>query len=311
MRNPLELRDDLKHDEDDDEKDPFGRIMPKPAPDPEIEDLREPHKLSAPVGEQGRNNRRDVAKTEKLLGHTGDLDLKQTKGPTGYWGMRTQDATRKFQKRHGLKVDGQINPGGETIRTLAKVAGQAVKALAGQIRQPAARPAAARQVADNGNTPEPPQAPNRPDAPQHPPTNDTPPRSGRGEAAALRSRIQNLKANIDEFKALIVELDSDLKKSEADLAEAAKDYENQKATASGEISSGLAGAILKGGWGGILTGALDSGVKGKALADAYTRMNELTHEVDSIKFRREFVQTRLKETLSEIEALEAQLPQSR
>ena|GEM_PF-3542863 len=219
--------------------------------------------------------------------------------------------TRKFQKRHGLKVDGRINPGGETIRTLAKVAGQTVRALAERVSQPAARPVTARQTGETADTPEPPQAPNKPDAPQKPPADDTPPRSGQSEAAALRSRIQNLKANIDEFKALIVELNSDLKKSEADLAEAAKDYENQKATAPGEISSGLAGAILKGGWGGVLTGTLDSGVKGKALADAYTRMNELTHEVDSIKFRREFIQARLKETLSEIETLEAQLPQSR
>lgn len=64
---------------------------------------------------------------ETMLGAAGALDLSKTDGPTGYWGLRTEDATKKFQKQNGLKVDGLMNPGGETIRTLAKVAGNALK----------------------------------------------------------------------------------------------------------------------------------------------------------------------------------------
>ena len=141
MYNPLELRDDLKKDED---RDPFGRVPPKPKPEPELTNLGDASKLSRPVGEQGKNDRRDVAKVETMLGRTGALDLKKTDGPTGYWGERTREATRAFQKQNGLKVDGQINPGGETIRALAKVAGGLIKTLAGNTAekaQPAMQPA--------------------------------------------------------------------------------------------------------------------------------------------------------------------------
>jgi peptidoglycan hydrolase-like protein with peptidoglycan-binding domain len=128
-RNPLELRDDLAQNQNDDL---FGRVRPNTKQDAAIADLSEPHKLSAPVGEQGQNQRRDVAKTELLLGHAGTLDLDQTEGPTGYWGERTRQATRAFQKQHRLKVDGRINPGGETIRALATLAGGAIRAFSGQ-----------------------------------------------------------------------------------------------------------------------------------------------------------------------------------
>lgn len=109
----------------DEDRDPFGRIPGPDLPDPEIEDLDEPASLSATVGETGKNHRRDVAKAETMLGRAGALDLNKTDGPTGYWGMRTAEATRNFQKKHGLKVDGVMKPGGETIRTLADVAGKA------------------------------------------------------------------------------------------------------------------------------------------------------------------------------------------
>lgn len=141
MYNPLELRDDLKRDED---RDPFGRVPPKQKPEPELTNLGDASKLSRPVGEQGKNDRRDVAKVETMLGRTGALDLKKTDGPMGYWGERTREATCAFQKQNGLKVNGQINPGGETIRTLAKVAGGLIKTLAGNTAekaQPAMQPA--------------------------------------------------------------------------------------------------------------------------------------------------------------------------
>lgn len=102
---------------DDDEqntRDPFGRVMPKPEPDHEISNLGNITALNQPVGEQGKNTRPDVAKVETMLGHAGTLDLKQTKGPTGYWGERTREATRAFQKQNGLKVDGLIEAAGKS-----------------------------------------------------------------------------------------------------------------------------------------------------------------------------------------------------
>lgn len=105
-----------------DERDPFGRIATLSVPEPEISGIRNPASLSAPVGTTGQNQRRDVAKVETLLGSAGELDLKKTDGPTGYWGFRTEDATKTFQKKHGLKVDGLVNPGGETVTKLAEIA---------------------------------------------------------------------------------------------------------------------------------------------------------------------------------------------
>ncbi|MEX0693624.1 MAG: peptidoglycan-binding domain-containing protein [Rhodospirillales bacterium] len=132
MYNPLApIDDDEQH-----KRDPFGRVMPKADSDPEISSLGNPAELGQPVGERGRNARKDVARVETMLGRTGALDLKQTDGATGYWGERTREATRTFQKQNGLKVDGQINPGGETIRALAKAAGTFVKAVSGNMRSP-------------------------------------------------------------------------------------------------------------------------------------------------------------------------------
>ena len=99
--------------------DPFGRVKARPGPEPELMDLGDLFEIQAAVGMEGRNDRRDVAKVESLLGRLGVLDLDETDGVTGYAGLRLDDAIRRFQKRHGLKVDGQINPGGETITTLA------------------------------------------------------------------------------------------------------------------------------------------------------------------------------------------------
>ncbi len=105
------------------DRDPFGRLMPKPSADTEISNLGDLGALGQSVGVQGKNQRPDVAKAETMLGKAGALALKKTDGPTGYWGMRTEDATKRFQKQQGLKIDGQINPGGETIRKLTEVTG--------------------------------------------------------------------------------------------------------------------------------------------------------------------------------------------
>jgi len=102
-------------------KDPFGRVLAEPKPDPEILNIRNPFSLTDSVGMEGKNSRRDVAKAETLLGRLGEINLRETDGVTGFAGARLDESIRKFQKRHGLKVDGQINPGGETITTTGAV----------------------------------------------------------------------------------------------------------------------------------------------------------------------------------------------
>ena len=74
------------------------------------------------MGESGQNKRRDVAKVETMLGQAGALDLKQTDGPTGYWGTRTAEATKKVQADNDLKVDAEIKPNGPTIEVLSQTA---------------------------------------------------------------------------------------------------------------------------------------------------------------------------------------------
>ena len=101
--------------------DPFGRVLAEPNPDPEISNLRNLFRISQSVGTEGRNKRRDVAKVETFLGRLGELDLAETDGVTGFAGARLDESIRRFQKRHALKVDGQINPGGETITTTGAV----------------------------------------------------------------------------------------------------------------------------------------------------------------------------------------------
>lgn len=141
FRNPLEFRNDSKP-KNQSTFNLFGSLgSGEDEPDTEIANLKKPTTLKAPVGDAGQNRRRDVAKTEQLLGEVGTLDLKKTDGPTGFWGTRTSDATKMFQKQNSLKVDGQINPDGETIRTLGKLAGQVDKALA----QPKAMPPAPKK----------------------------------------------------------------------------------------------------------------------------------------------------------------------
>ncbi len=101
--------------------DPFGRLLAEPKPEPEISNFRNPLRIRDSVGMEGRNNRRDVAKVESLFGRLGELNLAETDGVTGFAGARLDEAIRRFQRRNQLKVDGQVNPGGETITTTGAV----------------------------------------------------------------------------------------------------------------------------------------------------------------------------------------------
>lgn len=75
-------------------------------------------KLSDAVGPEEPNLRPDVVKVETFLDRTGHLDLARTDGPTGYYGSRVDKSIRDFQRDGGLKVDGLVNPGGPTLRSL-------------------------------------------------------------------------------------------------------------------------------------------------------------------------------------------------
>ena len=102
--------------QDDDERDPFGRIRGTVYDD--RPDIRGLSTISQSVGMDGKNERTDVAVAEKLLHANGVLDTNQTKGPTGYFGMRAERAIRTFQKDRGLKVGGLMLPNGPTITAL-------------------------------------------------------------------------------------------------------------------------------------------------------------------------------------------------
>ena len=101
---------------DDDEPNPFGRVRDTVYDDrPDTKGLST---ITNSVGMEGRNDRTDVAVAEKLLHQNGVLDTNQTKGPTGYFGTRADQAIRTFQKDQGLKVDGLMLPNGPTIKAL-------------------------------------------------------------------------------------------------------------------------------------------------------------------------------------------------
>ena len=61
-----------------------------------------------------------MGRVECLLKLAGVHDLAPTDGPTGYFGTRLEEAVKAFQKDHGLRTDGEITPGGETLKALAR-----------------------------------------------------------------------------------------------------------------------------------------------------------------------------------------------
>ncbi|MEE8393530.1 MAG: phage minor head protein, partial [Rhodospirillales bacterium] len=83
-------------------------------------DARNLFHVTTSIGDRGTNNRTDVGKLEALMYMAGVYDLDNTGGPTGYYGERLKLAVRDFQKSHALTVDGNVNPDGETVRTLAQ-----------------------------------------------------------------------------------------------------------------------------------------------------------------------------------------------
>jgi|GEM_PF-5999398 len=71
--------------------------------------------LASPVGPGKRNRPGDVFKVQTLLHREGYMDAGKTDGPSGFWGLYDHEAVKRFQRDHGLTVDGYLDPGGETI----------------------------------------------------------------------------------------------------------------------------------------------------------------------------------------------------
>ena len=105
---------DLGDDEDDTSF--FGRHRPDSL-----------FSLSDGVGEGQANKPRDVAKVQSLLGNWNEKVLERNQGPTGYWGSADGDAVWDYQRTHGLKVDGFLRPGGQTLRSLRRNLGGLMK----------------------------------------------------------------------------------------------------------------------------------------------------------------------------------------
>lgn len=80
---------------------------------------REVLRIAEPVGERQLTRPDDVATVEDLLRSTGDPDFRDDREPTGLFSAPLRDATRAFQRRSGLGVDGIVNPDGETFQALA------------------------------------------------------------------------------------------------------------------------------------------------------------------------------------------------
>ena len=80
--------------------------------------------LTGPIGAHMANDRLDVAKLETALHDLGAFGLFRTAGPTGYFGGLTDEAIRDTQSALGVKVDGVVNPNGETWRAIRDALGR-------------------------------------------------------------------------------------------------------------------------------------------------------------------------------------------
>ena len=74
--------------------------------------------IGALVGQHDRTDAEDVSKVQVLLHRAGFHDIEKTEGPNGLFGLPDQEAVMSFQKHHGLRVDGNVSPGGETMSAL-------------------------------------------------------------------------------------------------------------------------------------------------------------------------------------------------
>jgi len=82
--------------------------------------LEDRFRLRGSVGRGRPNEPGDVATVETLLRQTGDLDFRRDSEPTGLFGVPLEEATRRFQRRNRLAVDGIVTPEDETIQAIER-----------------------------------------------------------------------------------------------------------------------------------------------------------------------------------------------
>ena len=95
--------------------DPFGRLMSDDGSQDKFRGMSDVFNITSPVGPNDENTPDDVARVEILMDHVGELDLKQTEGPTGFYGERLRQAIMAFQKRASLPTTARITPTGTTM----------------------------------------------------------------------------------------------------------------------------------------------------------------------------------------------------
>ncbi|NQV45765.1 MAG: peptidoglycan-binding protein [Rhodospirillales bacterium] len=102
--------------------DPFGRMIPDDGSQTRFRDMANTTMLEAAVGPTDDNRPDDIAKTEVMLNRIGLLDLRETEGPTGYYGERLRQAITALQRQSGLTETGRIVPNDPTHMALQKTA---------------------------------------------------------------------------------------------------------------------------------------------------------------------------------------------
>ncbi len=100
--------------------DPFGRMIPDDGSQDRFRQMSDVTMLEASVGPTDDNRPDDVAKTEIMLDQAGFLDLRETEGPTGFYGERLRQAIIALQRQMGLTENGRIEPGGPTHNALQR-----------------------------------------------------------------------------------------------------------------------------------------------------------------------------------------------
>jgi peptidoglycan hydrolase-like protein with peptidoglycan-binding domain len=101
--------------------DPFGRLLGDDGSQDKFRGLSDVFNISSPVGVTEENLPDDVARVEIMMDHLGELDLRQTDGPTGFYGERLKQAVMAFQKKVGLPETGRLAPADSTMAAVKKM----------------------------------------------------------------------------------------------------------------------------------------------------------------------------------------------
>lgn len=107
-------------------------------------------RLSGRVGNNLENQENDVLAVKNRLHRAGYFDLTAEPEPHGYMTRNMDSAIRSYQSANGLRVDGILNPGGETETALRKIAsGGAEESIPIPRRKPARLDATGRMIRED------------------------------------------------------------------------------------------------------------------------------------------------------------------